>query len=54
MAQMGRPKKEKPINDNLHIRIDKETNQKFQEYCEHNNTTKTKVLIKFIESLIGK
>lgn len=53
MAKMGRPKADKPKDTFLQIRITKEESEKFNEYCKKNDTTKSKVLIKFIRSLIN-
>lgn len=52
MAQMGRPKGRKK-DTSIQIRISKEIADKFEKYCQDNGTTKTQVLTKFIEMLVG-
>lgn len=40
----GRPKAEKPLTIEVKARIDFETNQKLNEYCEKYNVTRTEVV----------
>lgn len=54
MAKMGRPKADKPKDKYIHIRIDEETNKELEEYCKHNNTTKSKLITRLIKSVLGK
>lgn len=50
----GRPKAENPLTIEVKARIDFETNKRLNEYCEQNNTTRTEVVRKGIEKVIGK
>lgn len=50
----GRPKAENPLTVEVKARIDIETNKRLNEYCERNNTTRTEVVRKGIEQVIGK
>jgi len=54
MAQMGRPKSDNPKDKNLTIRIDKDTYKEFEEYCTRNSTTKSKLILGFIKTLLNK
>ena len=54
MAKMGRPVSENPKDTEVRFRLTKEENDKFENYCKLNNTTKSSVLRKFILGLIGK
>lgn len=50
----GRPKAENPLTVEVKARIDIETNKKLNEYCEQNKITRTEVVRKGIETVIGK
>lgn len=50
----GRPKAENPLTVEVKARIDIETNKQLNEYCEKYNTTRTDVVRKGIEMVIGK
>ena len=50
----GRPKAENPLTVEVKARIDVETNKRLNEYCQRNNTTRTEVVRKGIEEVIGK
>lgn len=50
----GRPKSENPLTVEVKARIDIQTNERLNEYCERNNTTRTEVVRKGIEQVIGK
>lgn len=50
----GRPKINKPKAIEVKARIDIETNNKLESYCVKNNTTRTNVVRKGIELVLGK
>ncbi|AWX97001.1 TPA: CopG family transcriptional regulator [Streptococcus suis] len=52
-AKMGRPlKSDKPLNVEVKIRIDEDTNQRLLDYAERNNLAKTEVIRKGIELIL--
>ncbi|HEY4533251.1 MAG TPA: ribbon-helix-helix protein, CopG family [Fusobacterium sp.] len=55
MAQkIGRPKKDNPINIRTSLRLDKDTDEKLNEYCKKNNITKGEAIRKGVYLLLGK
>lgn len=50
----GRPKISKPKTIEVKARIDIETNNKLENYCVKNNTTRTNVVREGIELVLGK
>lgn len=50
----GRPKVDKPKAIEVKARIDEETNERLNEYCEKHNTTKTEVVRRGIEKVINE
>lgn len=50
----GRPKVKNPLTVEVKARISVETNNKLNEYCKKNNTTRTEVVREGIEKIIGK
>lgn len=54
MAQRGRPKAEKPKSIKYSIRIDEQTEQLLQAYCEENDISKGEAIRVGIELLLKK
>lgn len=52
MAQMGRPKKENPINIRYSVCLDAETEKKLLEYCEEHGITKGEAIRQGIHLLL--
>ena len=50
----GRPKAEKPKDIRYSIRLDEETEQRLQKYCEENGITKGEAIRKGIHLLLEK
>ncbi len=50
----GRPKAEKPKTIEIKARIDKETNSRLVDYCEKNKTSRTEVVRKGINMVLGE
>ncbi len=50
----GRPKTEKPKAIRYSIRLDEETEQKLQKYCEEHAITKGEAIRRGIQLLLGK
>lgn len=50
----GRPKAEKPKTIEVKARIDEETNSKLVEYCKENKTSRTEVVRKGIDLVLGE
>lgn len=50
----GRPKAEKPKTIEVKARIDEETNKRLVDYCEKNSTSRTEVVRKGIDMVLGK
>jgi len=48
----GRPKSEKPKLIEVKARIDAETNERLQEYCEKHSKTKTDIVREGIELIL--
>lgn len=48
----GRPKVENPINIRTSVRLDKETDDKLNEYCVRNNITKGEAIRKGVHILL--
>lgn len=51
--KIGRPKSETAMRVNIKYRIDDETNEKLENYCEKNKTTKTFVARKALQEFLG-
>ncbi len=49
----GRPRAEKPKTIEVKARIDEETNNKLIDYCEKNSTSRTDVVRKGIDLVLG-
>lgn len=50
----GRPKAEKPKTIEVKARIDEETNKKLVNYCQKNSTSRTEVVRKGIDMVLGE
>ena len=50
----GRPKVDSPKTIEVKARIDKETNERLNEYCRNHKVTRTDVVRKGIEMVIKK
>lgn len=50
----GRPKAEKPKTIEVKARIDEETNTKLVNYCKKNNASRTDVVRKGIDLVLGE
>lgn len=50
----GRPKKDNAKDITIRCRVTKDLNNRLETYCEENETTKSKVMIQGIESIITK
>ena len=50
----GRPKTDNPLTVEVKARIDIKTNKKLNDYCKRNNMTRTDVVRKGIEKVIGE
>lgn len=50
----GRPKAEKPKTIEVKARIDVETNRRISEYCKEHGVTRTEVVRKGIDLVLGK
>lgn len=48
----GRPKVDNPINIRTSVRLDKETDDKLNEYCKQNNISKGEAIRKGIHLLL--
>lgn len=48
----GRPKVDNPINIRTSVRLDKETDDKLNEYCKKNNISKGKAIRKGVHLLL--
>ena len=50
----GRPKSEKPLNNDIKVRLDAETHEKLLNYCNSHKTNKAQTIrtavIKFLDS----
>ena len=51
---MGRPKAEKPKSINLTIRLDLETNEKLQDYCDRYKISRGEAIRQGIYLLVGE
>lgn len=49
----GRPKVLSPKTIEIKARIDKKTNDRLNQYCEKHNVTRTDVVRKGIETILG-
>jgi predicted transcriptional regulator len=53
-SKMGRPKLEKPLCNDVKVRLDDDVHMKLLEYCKKNNTSKAvtirKAIIQFLET----
>lgn len=49
----GRPKSDKPKNIDVKIRFDEEEHNKLMEYCKKHEMSRTEVIRKAVELLIG-
>ena len=54
MSPVGRPKAEKPKDVRYSIRLDAETEQRLQKYCEAHGITKGEAIRRGIHLLLGK
>lgn len=54
LGKMGRPKAEKPKDIKYSIRIDLETEQKLEAYCEKNGISKGEAFRMGVKLLIGE
>ena len=52
MSPLGRPKSDNPKTIEVKARIDVQTNEKLENYCKENNTTRTDVVRKGINLVI--
>lgn len=52
--KVGRPKSKNPKDVRFSIRIDKEINQKLEQYCDENNLTKGEAIRNGINLLLEK
>lgn len=50
----GRPKANNPLTVEVKARIDIKTNEKLNDFCKRNNITRTEVVRKGIEKVIGE
>jgi predicted DNA-binding protein len=50
--KIGRPKSKNPKDVRFSIRIDNETNQKLEHYCDENNLTKGEAIRNGIDLLL--
>lgn len=50
----GRPKAKNPKTVEVKARIDEETNKKLVDYCKKNSTSKTEVVRKGIDLVLGE
>ena len=50
----GRPKTENPKAVEVKARVDQETDRRIQEYCKKHNVTRTEVVRKGIELVLGQ
>ena len=48
----GRPKADNPLNVDLKVRFDQETNRRLLEYCERHNVTRTEAIRRGIHLLL--
>ncbi|WP_122788838.1 CopG family transcriptional regulator [Intestinibacillus sp. Marseille-P6563] len=48
----GRPKAENPLNVNLKVRFDQETNNRLLDYCEKHGVTRTEAIRRGIHLLL--
>lgn len=53
-SRTGRPKSESPKTVEVKARIDEKTNEKLNYYCERHNVTRTDVVRKGIDEVLGK
>lgn len=54
MSPMGRPKSDKPKNNDLKVRLDDETHNRLLAYCEKHNITKAEAVRQGIHLLLSK
>lgn len=52
-TRTGRPKALKPKSVEVKARIDEETDCRLKQYCEEHNVTRTDVVRKGIENVLG-
>lgn len=50
----GRPKLERPLNVDLKVRLDTETNEKLELYCKENGITRAEAIRRGIHLLLAK
>lgn len=50
----GRPKLDNPINIRTSVRLDKQTDDKLNEYCKENGITKGEAIRKGVHLLLGE
>lgn len=49
---MGRPKSDNPLNIDVKVRIDKETNEALVKYCENHGISRTEAIRKGINLIL--
>ena len=54
MSPVGRPKAENPKSNRFSIRLDDETEQKLEKYCEEHQITKGEAIRQGIHLLLAK
>lgn len=54
MSPVGRPKAEKPKANRFSVRLDDETEQKLEKYCEEHQMTKGEAIRQGIHLLLAK
>lgn len=50
----GRPKVENPKNNDVKVRLDNETTQRLEKYCEKHNVTRAEAIRKGIHILLSE
>ena len=54
MTQIGRPRADKPKSNRFSVRLDDETEQKLETYCEEHKITKGEAIRQGIHLLLKK
>ena len=54
MSPMGRPKSEKPKNNDVKVRLDDDTHRLLLNYCKENSITKAEAIRQGIHLLLNK
>ena len=50
----GRPKADNPLNVDVKVRLDSETNKKLEDYCKMHRLTRTEAIRKGIHLLLAQ